>query len=559
MKRIVCLRLPSWPMQRLIVAQPELKGRVVILHERDPRRGLCVVAYSQAAYQRGIRRGMPLAEATSLAPDAYLVPHAPQADVEALEVLAQWCERFSPIVGIGPCTARGEGPFQVGSVPDHLYLDATDLASHFGGEQALAQQMAQAFEQRGYCVRVALASTLGAAWALAYYATHMAQPLMTASAGGKSSSGSTFLVVPAAASWAVLQPLPVRALRLPPHIVALLEQLGVRQIGQLAQLPRKSLAVRFGDLLLQRWDQLLGQASEPLLAHHAPPRFHAHMPLEHPTDHLPRIASLLKQLIEQLTRALQARNEGVLELVCRFRCTPSILSLDDSQRTSRSLPAESLPAESLSLRVGLFQPTAVCEHLMQLVQMQLEHLVLPGGVEQVMVEASLTAPLVRRQRELFPDGSRCAPLQLAQLVDRLSSRLGAAAVLGPRLAADVQPEQAYRYIPLTGQRRMDRHTPSSIRPSRSPQRQVRPLHLRSPPLPLAVVAIVPDGPPIRFHLPPRLYRVVRYWGPERIETGWWRGRSVRRDYYRVETDGGHWFWIFRRVDDGQWFLHGMFG
>ena len=63
--------------------------------------------------------------------------------------------------------------------------------------------------------------------------------------------------------------------------------------------------------------------------------------------------------------------------------------------------------------------------------------------------------------------------------------------------------------------------------------------------------------PSAFTLQQRPHRVTRYWGPERIETGWWRGRSVRRDYYRVETDRGHWFWIFRQLDDGQWFLHGL--
>ena len=56
----------------------------------------------------------------------------------------------------------------------------------------------------------------------------------------------------------------------------------------------------------------------------------------------------------------------------------------------------------------------------------------------------------------------------------------------------------------------------------------------------------------------RAYRVIRFWGPERIETGWWRGRSIRRDYYRVETDRGTRFWLFRRLTDGHWFLHGEF-
>ena len=52
--------------------------------------------------------------------------------------------------------------------------------------------------------------------------------------------------------------------------------------------------------------------------------------------------------------------------------------------------------------------------------------------------------------------------------------------------------------------------------------------------------------------------VVQSWGPERIETGWWRGRPVGRDYYGVETASAARFWLFRRLRDGKWFLHGMF-
>jgi protein ImuB len=55
-----------------------------------------------------------------------------------------------------------------------------------------------------------------------------------------------------------------------------------------------------------------------------------------------------------------------------------------------------------------------------------------------------------------------------------------------------------------------------------------------------------------------LHRIVQAYGPERIETAWWRGPTVRRDYYVVETDSGERFWLFRRLRDGSWFLHGMF-
>jgi hypothetical protein len=79
------------------------------------------------------------------------------------------------------------------------------------------------------------------------------------------------------------------------------------------------------------------------------------------------------------------------------------------------------------------------------------------------------------------------------------------------------------------------------------------------------------------------HRVTEAWGPERIETAWWRGCSVRRDYYVVETESGARWWLFRRLSSsrinqdssrinqggsppespreagrGAWFLHGQF-
>jgi len=70
--------------------------------------------------------------------------------------------------------------------------------------------------------------------------------------------------------------------------------------------------------------------------------------------------------------------------------------------------------------------------------------------------------------------------------------------------------------------------------------------------------LAPEGAPRRFTLGGKVYDIVRHWGPERIETGWWRGRSVRRDYYRVETTSGEQFWLFRQLHDGGWKLQGVF-
>ena len=83
--------------------------------------------------------------------------------------------------------------------------------------------------------------------------------------------------------------------------------------------------------------------------------------------------------------------------------------------------------------------------------------------------------------------------------------------------------------------------------------------LHSPPQALEVLSIAPDGPPVSFRFAGRVHEVAASSGPERIESGWWRGRSVRRDYWRVETVSGQRFWLFRQLGgDGQWFLHGEY-
>jgi protein ImuB len=79
------------------------------------------------------------------------------------------------------------------------------------------------------------------------------------------------------------------------------------------------------------------------------------------------------------------------------------------------------------------------------------------------------------------------------------------------------------------------------------------------PLLLEAVSVVPDGPPVRFRHGSQTHEVAKAHGPERIETAWWRGPTVRRDYYVVETKTGARYWLFRRLRGGGWFLHGMFG
>lgn len=511
-------------MQRLVRDQPELTGRALVLYEQDARHGQRVKACSAAAEQQAVRPGMPLAEVQTLLAEEtspkrepgtesgtevrpLFVCHDARRDQEALLELAEWCEQFSPIVGLDQAYE-----------PETLLLDVSGLAHLFGGEEALAQTVVTTCRQQGLTVRVAIADTVSAAWGFARW-----------------SEVPAAMVVLPPGDVAVLDQLPVEALRLPPRAMEQLQRLGVRRIEQLNQLPRASLAARFGDVVLERLDKLAGTIAEPIVAHHAREPLAVRWCFEHPTTNHDALEHVLGELLSQLSHRLLEQGRGVLRLTCQLMC-----------RNRRPL----------NIDISLFRPTIAPLHLLALAKLQLALVTLPDAVEEIRIRALTTAPREQRQGELFGDAPRDQPAQLALLVERLSNRLGREHVVRAELQAEAQPELAYRYRPLAGEAATPQ--PLALPEPPLPGPLLRPLRLFDPPQSIDVVGIARDGPPAMFHYQRRRHRVARCFGPERIETGWWRGESSRRDYYRVETEEGNRWWLFRRLQDQRWFLQGEF-
>ncbi len=469
------------------------------------------------------------------------------------------CGRFSPIVGFESF--------------DHesILLDVTGLAHLFGGEAASLEGVVGDFCRAGASAHIALADTIGAAWAVARYGQQQI-------ANCKFSIGnfplSSLTIVPPGDARAFLAPLPVEALRLPEETVRLLHALGITRVEQVEALPRAELLSRFSDVLRTRLDQAFGRVDEPVLACSLPPTFVADWSPEHPVARRETIEAALEHLVRRVATMLASCGRGALRLECRLE-------------SSRHAP------RVCYLSIGLFEPTAAADHLFELVRLRLEQFRISAAITDIRVEATLTAPLEPKQAMLFDltDDGRRNPRQVASLVERLSSRLGSKAVVGVRLRPEAQPEFSWHYDPLVERRRgklkgreggspifAEVKTPlgataglssSAGNTARQAKRDARhfksvdtpgtaPLRLLLRPLPLVATSIVPGGPPLGFHFAGQQHRIVKTWGPERIETGWWRGRPVGRDYFRVETTAGHRFWLFRRLRDEKWFLHGMF-
>lgn len=530
----------------MVAAHQELDFQPVVLHARDARKGECVAACSRTARQAGVRPGMPMSEASvmldrwqagasnrrSQAPtraqpqktsletsvDVHLFAHDPEEDFQTLQELAVWCEQFSPIVGLEQQQLGAAG----------LLLDVTGLEHLFGGEENLAQQVVAAFRQQRYWCKVAIAPTIGAAWALTRsMPARQWQPW----------------IVRRSELSVVLHDLDVAWLRISVESIRLLRRLGIQTVGQLAALPRASLLSRFGQDVLLRLDQAIGSASEAIVAHRAAPQFSTTWDLEHATTKRTKLEQILQHLTQHMAQLLAMHNQGAVRLQCEFMCQAAV---------------------PVTLEVGLYRPSCLADHLWDLLRLQLESCRLSASVIRVQLEAVVTAKLPVSQKWLLAsDGPADTSHELAVLINRLSGRLGHNAVTTARLRSGVLPEDGFAAIPLTagpgvGDRQVNARLKSAAGKRPPPAPFERPLCLLNPPTPMDVLGIAPHGPPLAFRFGGKKRQVQQAWGPERIEASWWKGPSVRRDYYRTACDDGSWFWLFRQLDNGSWFVHGVF-
>lgn len=480
-------------------------------------RGSRVAACCRVAAAQGVRVDMPLAEAKSLVGRLVVAPYDAAGDCRELRRLAGECERFSP------CVALEEG-----DEPESLLLDITDLTHLMGSEAELAAKVERFFAAEGYRVQMAVGDTVGLAWAMAHFVRGPLSVVRSKNATDHRPRATD------------IEGLPVEALRIAPDAIDLLHQLGVETIGQLLPLAREDLTLRFGEQLLRRLDQLTGAAPEVLVPYRSPAALEVGASLEHATADRAALVRVLAELVEQLARQLAARDQGAVLLVCALRY---------------------VSGESCLVRIGLVQPSASARQLMELVDLHLESVALADEVAHVEIRAAVVGRLGERQGELFANRWPTDPHQLAVLVNRLSSRLGYEQVVRPRLGTSPIPERAVRYMPVVEEGRGTRSEKRGRKhpaDSRQPTADSRPLLLYPEPQPIEVLSVAPDGPPQFVWLDGRREAIAAHWGPERIETLWWRGPTVRRDYYRIATAAGSQQWIFRRLADGKWFLHGIF-
>jgi protein ImuB len=486
---------------------PPLDVPLVVVGES--KSALRIVALDDAAAALGLTLGTALAEARARYPLLEIAHEDATADAALLETLAEQCRRWTPLVACEP--------------PDGIFLDITGCAHLFGGEEGLLAGLRERLTSQGFHVRLAVASTPGAAAALAHY-------------------GAEKVLSPGEERKA-LAPLPLSALRINAETVAALARVGLKKIADIYDLPRPPLTARFGKYLLEQLDRALGKLEEPVSPREEVPPYIAERPFAEPIGREDDILRAVADLTRRVGAMLERRGEGARHLeLALFRADGAVFTVQTgtSRATHDARALAALFAERLDILRDELDPGF--------------------GYDLVRLSVLAADPVNVAQSDLAgPDNAE----DLARLVDHLGARLGLSRIMRQEACDSHLPERAARHVPLY--RADNSRAAWTIADAETPP--TRPLRLLIPPEPVEeVVAVIPDGPPARFRWRHVLHEVARAEGPERIAAEWWRAAEPQptRDYYRVEDKEGRRFWLFREglfgreKGEPRWYLHGTF-
>lgn len=470
-----------------------------------------LVAVDAAAAACGALPGMSLAAALAVCPQLHPLPRDPQRERRRLRTLAESVLAFTPRVSLEP--------------PDGLLLELRGSLRLFGGLEALLGRLHSTVSTLGLSLHSSVAPTPYAALAGARAAADLR-------------------AVHAAQIVGQVAPLPVEVLRWPEKTRARLGAMGVRTIGDLLRLPRAGFAQRFGPAALRALDRLVGRERQLRKPFVPAARFRGRCdPLHELSSHV-ALMRHIEPLLDDLESCLRRRQCTVSTLRLRLRHRP--------------------PQSPTRLELRLAAPEFEAARFAALLAEHLARLVLPAPVLRIELRSDDLLPIAVQGRSglaaNLPSGAAaCGSLwrpgelggtvsrETPALLERLRARLGHDAVYGLSLMADHRPESSWSVA-----------EPAVL--AAPPAKAEEPLEVSRPDVGVTRLR----RPLWLLRQPRRVGPLPRSWrlldGPERIETGWWDGHDVARDYYLVRDARGAELWVFReRSAPHKWHLHGIFG
>lgn len=467
----------------------------------SPEKGrMCITAVNEVAQQLGVHVSMVLADAKAAIPALVVLNDKPGRLEKLLKGIGLWCIKFTPIVALD---VLGQG----------LVLDCTGCTYLWGGEAAYIEAISKQLLHKGYQINLAMADTIGAAWAAARY-------------------GDSKHIVNANQQLETLSALPIEGLRLTDTNIIRLRKLGFQRLGAVVALPSAALKRRFAADLVQRINQFIGREEEYVVPLLPVVPYAERLPCLEPVRTRKAIELALEELLHGLCARLAGEGKGLRKA---------------------KLTCYRVDGKLVSIAIGTNKPSAHVPHLLGLFLQKIASIEPALGIELFVLEAPVVHEAPTAQEVLWQEDVGFAATEITELLDRIKGR---------------DPScQINRYLPA------QHHWPErSVRPAIDiaekltlswPVHMPRPTRLLHPPQPIEVTAPIPDYPPMLFRYKDRVYPIKRADGPERIEREWWIEAGEHRDYYTVEDAQGRRYWLFRSGHyqgnkPSAWYLHGFF-
>ena len=470
---------------------------------------LRIQAVSPLARRAGLSAGLTLADARARIPDLWVEDMDARADADLLDLIAEDCDRFSPVVVV-------DGP-------DGLLLDITGCTHLFGGEAELRKVFSGRLQRAGFHVKTVIADAPDAARALARY--------------------GRVAIVPPGEDAMTVRRLPVAALGLDADVFRTILRAGLKTIGAVADRPSVAFAARFSEQMTLRLRRVLGAENPPLEPRRAVPMLWVERRFPEPIGRTEDVEATLAELSGEAGEKLAERREG-----------------------GRLFEASFFRADGAVRRIAIEtgRPMRNTKVLLRLFRERIDALadpIDPGfGFDLIRLAVPVTERLEATQAGL--DGHAVDADEIADLADRLSTRFGNGRVVRFIPNNTHNPDRAAEAVPAAFNLLTSLVWPEPEKEEPS----LRPVQIFDPPQPVTIaMAEIPDGPPQRFEWRRKEHFVLRAEGPERISPEWWRSPGeTDRDYYRIEDSDGRRFWLFRSgsYEEGklppQWFVHGVF-
>lgn len=418
----------------------------------------------------------------------------PQRAASLLQRLALCAQQFTPLVSIEPTNA--------------LLLEIKGSVKLFGSLAALHE-------------------SIDAAWMRFSLRAHSAAAPATLAALWLARAGKRACIEDPGQLAGELAQLPVACTSWDPAWLRTLRAMGVTRMGELLRLPRSGVSRRLGPAAVLDLDIALARQAAPRRSFVPRERFRERCDFETEIATVVYLQKALEPVVERCARFLRERQAGVQAVQLKLR--------------HRVLPAT-------RVRVNWASVTSERRRLADVLNEKLHRLELAAPVRGMELESGSLQPLSPDSLDVFA-GLRAGGMRAAgavpQLVERLRARLGEAAVYGLVSVAEHRPEAAWQRV---HEPHLAAVRPGGVRAGGAIAADVpRPVWLLDRPLLLStnLQRLLDEG-------------LILEQGPERIESGWWDGKGVARDYYIArQTRGARW-WVFQERRGRSWYLHGVF-